>query len=218
MATVIEPRREDDTEQALIQLDRDFATIYGPNMSAWSKGVRGELLETQRARRTADREAHPLHPRKASAGRRRRHLKQLPYRVHAVAPGAVTVLITSFWSDATGHTHRVLLAQCLDADGQRIRLPRGGSQRLAALLQGAFPGADWDRPQSWRADTNQLVDRRTLADAELRARTQRLAVRAAGLEAQLAFERERNFELRTAANYRATAAAGYIDRTGLEGP
>lgn len=212
MATVTEPRSHaDEVEQALIQLDRDFAAIYGPNMNAWSRGVRGELLEMQRARRTADREAHPLHPRKASAGRRRRHLKQLPYRVHAVAPGAVTVLITSCWSDATGHTHRVLLAQCLDADGQRIRLPRGGSQRLAALLQGAFPGADWDRPQSWRADTNQLVDRRTVVDAGLREQAQRLAVRAAGLEAQLAFERERNHELRTARHYADSRRSGYVD-------
>lgn len=160
MATALEPRpHADQVEQALVQLDRDFAAVYGPDMGTWSRGVRGELLEMQRARRTADRETQPLHPRKASAGRRRRHLKQLPYRIHEVAPGAVTVLITSYWSDATGEAHRALLAQCMDGDGRRVRLPRGGSNRLASLLQGAFPAADWDRPQSWRADTNRLVDR-----------------------------------------------------------
>lgn len=158
MATVIETRpRGDEVEETLIALDRSFAAVYGPDMSTWSSGVRGEFLELQKARRTADREAHPLHPRKASAGRRRRHAKQLAWRIHEVAPGAVTVLITSYWSDATGVAHRVLIAQCLDADGQRVSLPRGGSNRLASLLQGAFPDADWDTTQTWRADTNQLT-------------------------------------------------------------
>lgn len=158
MATVIESRPlADEVEQALIQLDAEFATVYGPDMGAWSRGVRGELLEMQRARRTADRETHPLNPRRASAGRRRRHLKQLTWRIHGIAPGAVTVFITSYWSDATGEAHRMLLAQCLNADGRRISLPRGGSQQLASLLQGVFPTADWDRPQTWRADTNQLT-------------------------------------------------------------
>lgn len=157
MATAVAQRqRADEVEQVLVQLDRDFAAVYGPDMGTWSRGVRGELLEMQRARRTADREAHPLHPRRAAAARRRRHLKQLPYRIHKVAPGAVTVFITSYWSDATGEAHRALLAQCLDAEGQRVRLPRGGSNRLASLLQGAFPGADWDRPQTWHASDNAL--------------------------------------------------------------
>ena len=158
MATALEPRsRADEVEDALIRLDRDFAAVYGPDMGAWSRGVRGEFLETQRARRTADREAHPLHPRKASAGRRRRHVKQLPFRIDAIAPGAVTVLVTSYWSDATGEAHRVLLARCLNADGEQVNLPRGGSRRLTSLLQGAFPTADWDHTQTWRADTNELI-------------------------------------------------------------
>ncbi|WP_405883560.1 hypothetical protein OG747_36285 [Streptomyces sp. NBC_01384] len=158
MATVIEPRPlADEVEQALVQLDADFAAVYGPDMGAWSRGVRGELLEMQRARRTADREAHPLHPRKASAGRRRRHQRQLPWRIHTIAPAAVTVLLAPHWSDATGEVHRVFIAQCFDTDGNRLNLPRGGSARLAALMQGAFPAADWNRPQTWHADGNQLT-------------------------------------------------------------
>lgn len=157
MSTALEPRHADDVEQALIQLDADYSLIYGPDLTAWSKGVRGEFFELQRSRRTMDHEAHPLHPRKASASRRRRYAKQLPWRINAIAPGAVTVLLAPVWSDATGPSHRVYLAQCMDATGSRLKLPRGGSRQLAALMQGAFPGADWNRPQSWRADSNQLT-------------------------------------------------------------
>lgn len=157
MATVIEPRPADEVEEALIQLDRDFAAVYGPDMGHWARGVRGELLEMQRARRTADREAHPLHPRKASASRRRRHCKQLPWRVREVAPSAVTVLLTPVWTDAHGPMERVFVVTARNADGQHIKLPRGGSRRLASLMQGTFPAADWNQPNTWRADSNQLV-------------------------------------------------------------
>ena len=51
------------------------------------------------------------------------------------------------------------------------------------------------------------------ADAEVQAAIAQLATR----EAELAFERERSIELRTARNYADSDAAGYIDRTGLEG-
>lgn len=44
----------------------------------------------------------------------------------------------------------------------------------------------------------------------------RLTKRVAELKQQLAAAKELNFELRTAADFRATEAAGYIDRTGLE--
>lgn len=44
----------------------------------------------------------------------------------------------------------------------------------------------------------------------------RLTRRVAELEELLAAEMERNEELRTAADFRATEAAGHIDRTGLE--
>lgn len=157
MATALELRHADDVEQALVRLDADFATIYGPDLASWSKGVRGEYLETLRSHRTADREAHPIHPRKASAGRRRRHQRQLPWRITQIAPGAVTVLLAPVWTDATGESHRTFLAQCFDTSGSKIRLPRGGSSRLADLMQGAFPGADWNRAQTWRADSNQVT-------------------------------------------------------------
>jgi hypothetical protein len=55
-------------------------------------------------------------------------------------------------------------------------------------------------------------------DAEVQTAIDRLTAREAELTAELAFEREQRFELRTAASFRATEAAGYIDRTGLEGP
>jgi hypothetical protein len=55
-------------------------------------------------------------------------------------------------------------------------------------------------------------------DAEIRAAIDRLTARATELAHQLAAEQERNFELTTARDFADTAAAGYIDRTGLEGP
>jgi hypothetical protein len=55
-------------------------------------------------------------------------------------------------------------------------------------------------------------------DAEIQAAIDQLTAREAELAAEVAFEREQGFELRTAASFRASEAAGYIDRTGLEGP
>lgn len=162
MATVLEFRPPaDEVEQSLIRLDADFATIYGPVMGHWSRGVRGEFLETQRSRRTADLEVHPLHPRRASASRRRRHAKQLPYRIRQIAPGAVTILITPLWTDTTGTAARHVVARALSADGKVIKFQAGGSRQIATLLQGAHPAANWDHPQTWRADTNTLTDRVT---------------------------------------------------------
>lgn len=157
MGTAVAPRlRADDVEATLIQLDRDFATIYGPNMGHWSSGVRGEFIEMQRTRRTADREMHPLHPRRASAGRRRRHARQLAWRIHQVAPDAATVLLNPYWSDSHGPAERVYVVTARDANGNRIKLPRGGSRRIASLMQGAFPAANWDTVQTWNAERNLL--------------------------------------------------------------
>lgn len=166
MATAIDPRPlADEVEQTLVRLDSDFAAIYGPDMGHWSRGVRGEFLETQRSRRNLDREVHPLHPRRASASRRRRHVKQLSYRIHQIAPGAVTILITPLWTDTTGASTRHVVARALTADGQVIKFQAGGSRQIATLLQGAHPAANWDHPQTWRADTNTLTDRVTKAVA-----------------------------------------------------
>lgn len=165
MATVAERPVADDVEAVLIELDRDFAAVYGPDMGSWSRGVRGELLEMQRARRTADRETHPVRPRRASASRRRRHSKQLAYRIGRIAPGAVTVLVTPLWTDSTGSGVRHVVARALTAEGRVLKFQAGGSRQITALLQGAYPGANWDHPQTWRADSNTLTDRTTRREA-----------------------------------------------------
>jgi hypothetical protein len=99
----------------------------------------------------------PVRPRKASASRRRRHQTQLPFKLNRYAPGAVTILLTPVWTDALGPSERVFLATARNAGGDAIKLPAGGSRDIAALVQGAFPAADWNRPQTWRADTNQVT-------------------------------------------------------------
>ena len=108
---------------------------------------------------TATLESLPVHPRRSSASRRRRHHTQLPYRLHQVAPGAVTILVTPIWTDGSGTGVRHYLARALDQDGRILKFPAGGSQRIASLLQGAHPGANWDHPQTWTASTNTLTDR-----------------------------------------------------------
>lgn len=159
MATALEARRADDVEQALKDVDVAFLALYGPDMATWSRGVRGEYLETLKGRRTGDREARPLYPRKSSAGRRRRHAQQLGWRISQVAPGAATILVTPIWMDGSGSSVRHYLARALDADGQIIKFVAGGSQRIASLLQAVYPGANWDHPLTWNADTNTLTDR-----------------------------------------------------------
>lgn len=97
------------------------------------------------------------HQRRASASRRRRHRTQLVWRIRQIAPGAATVLLTPIWTDATEPTHRTYIATARTADGTAIRLPRGGSRQLAALVQGVWPAADWNRAQTWHADSNQIT-------------------------------------------------------------
>jgi hypothetical protein len=53
-------------------------------------------------------------------------------------------------------------------------------------------------------------------DAEVQAAIDQLTAREAELAAEIAFQREQRFELRTAASFRESREAGYIDRTGLE--
>jgi hypothetical protein len=55
-------------------------------------------------------------------------------------------------------------------------------------------------------------------DAEVQAAITRLTAREAELTAELALQREWHFELTAARDFADTKAAGYIDRTGLEGP
>lgn len=99
----------------------------------------------------------PVRPRKASASRRRRHQNRLSFRLHQWAPGAVSILLAPVWTDTEGPQERVFIARALGADGKPVTIPPGGSRRIAALLQDAFPAADYDQPQTWRADSNQLT-------------------------------------------------------------
>lgn len=98
----------------------------------------------------------PTRPCKASAGRRRRHLKQLGYRIHQIVPAAHTVLLTPVWTDAHGDPEVVFVALVRDAAGRQLKLRSGDSRQLAALVQGAHPTANWACPQTWRADTQSL--------------------------------------------------------------
>jgi len=164
---------------------------------------------------TATAELLPVHPRRASAARRRRHRQQLPYRIHQIAPGAATILVTPIWTDGHSDGVRHYLARALDGHGRILKFPAGGSQRIAGLPQGAHPAADWNRPQTWHAATNTLTTRRPTSNAEMRATIQRMAEQAASLEAQLAFERERRFELVVGRDFADSLASGYVDREGL---
>lgn len=153
----------------------------------------------------------PVRPRRSSASRRRRHHTQLPYRLHQVAPGAVTILVTPIWTDTRGTSERTFLARALDGQGRIVKFPAGGSRRIASLLQGTYPCADWNRPQTWTADTNRLTERRPMSNAEMRAAIQRMQERAGELEIELVFQRERNFELITARDFADSVAAGYVE-------
>lgn len=104
-------------------------------------------------------EVLPLRPRKASAARRRRHQARLHHRLQQIVPGAATILITPLWTDGTGQNERHYLARALTPDGQVIKFRAGGSRQITALLQGAFPAANWDHPQTWTAATRTLTDR-----------------------------------------------------------
>jgi hypothetical protein len=99
----------------------------------------------------------PTRPCKSSAGRRRRHLKQLAYRIHQIVPTAHTVLLTPVSTTVHGDPDVVFMALVRDESGRALKLPSGGSRQLAALVQGAHPMADWSRSQTWRADTTTLI-------------------------------------------------------------
>ncbi|WP_428956140.1 hypothetical protein [Streptomyces sp. cg35] len=100
----------------------------------------------------------PVRPRKSSAARRRRNVNRLAASIHAIVPGAVTVLLTPVWTDAAGPMDRIYVVTARDVSSkQHLRIPHGGSRQLAALIQGAFPTADWNRPQTWHLDTNSLT-------------------------------------------------------------
>ena len=140
-----------------LTLDREYLTVYGGYVESWVSDTRSEYraLSDAASKRRMYRDHLPQHPRRASAGSRRHHRKYLPWRIGLLAPGAATILLTPTWTD-TGDTDGIsFMALVRDSRGLPMKLPAGGSQRLAALLQGAF-GADWSKCQTWRADTNLL--------------------------------------------------------------
>lgn len=104
-------------------------------------------------------ESLPVRPRKASASRRRRHQTQLAHRINQIAPGAVTVLVTPLWTDPTGVAERHFVARALTDDGRFLKFEAGGSRQITSLLQGAYPQANWDHPQTYTTATNTLTDR-----------------------------------------------------------
>jgi hypothetical protein len=145
----------DVVEADLIDIDRDYVGRFGANLETWPRGVRGEYFNVLSSHCRASIETRPTHPRKASARRRRRNSHRLPYLIHQIAPGAATVLLTSLrLDDSPGEATFQALAK--DTAGETVRLPEGGSHRIAELLQGAFPAADWTRAQTWHAASNTL--------------------------------------------------------------
>lgn len=156
--TALTPEDRTAIEGDLIALDREYLTLYGPHETTWPEGARRlymDSLDKARSHRTVMRETIPEHPRRSSAGRRRRHHSQLVYKVRLLIPGAAIVLITPVWTDTQGPTDITFMALVRDRSGRALKLPRGASQRLAEMLQGAFT-ANWSECQIWRADTNTL--------------------------------------------------------------
>jgi hypothetical protein len=98
----------------------------------------------------------PVHPRKASASRRRRYLKQLPFHLHQIVPGAATVLVTSVtWEDGD-RAELVYHLVVRDFFGTQMPVLRDDTLDIVALLQKAFPSANWARPQTWHWRGNRL--------------------------------------------------------------
>ncbi|MFD9630144.1 hypothetical protein [Streptomyces violascens] len=149
----------DQLERLLVDLDGEYQALYGPDTFAWPRDVRhlysSTSVQVQEHARVL-REHRPERPRYPSKARMHRHHRQLTYRVRQLAPGAMSVVLTPTWTGATiNDLHLTFMALVRNADGLPLKLPRGGSQRLAELLQGAFK-ADWTRCQVWHADTNRL--------------------------------------------------------------
>lgn len=148
----------EDLEGVLVALDGEYQKLYGPDIFTWpqdaSRLYRSTSVRVREHSRVL-REHRPERPHYPSKSRMHRHHRQLTYRVRQLAPGAVSVVLTPIWTGTTDDLHIVFTALVRDAAGLQVKLPRGGSQRLAELLQGAFK-ADWRRCQVWHADGNRL--------------------------------------------------------------
>jgi hypothetical protein len=98
----------------------------------------------------------PVHPHKASAGKRRQRRTRLAFDLHRIVPGAVSILVTPVQQGDAGALEQVFMTVIYGPDGARIKPPAESTPRIVALLQAAFP-ADWSVCQSWRADTGRLT-------------------------------------------------------------
>lgn len=162
MATPQMLRPEDRTVSAMVIVDELAHLTFGSDESRWTEDQRnGYVTAVQEARAHPEDwlrpEARPVRPRAASAGRRRRYVKQLRWEIGKVASGAQTVMLTPItWADEEP-TRWIYRALVRDADGQALTLAQGGTERLTTLLQAAYPRADWGRPQTWHADSNRLT-------------------------------------------------------------
>lgn len=151
-------RETDELESLLVALDSEYQRLYGPDTFAWPHDalhLYSSTSEQVREHARVLREHRPERPRYPSKARMHRHHRQLAYRVRQLAPGAMSIVLTPTWTGSTGELNVTFMALVRDADGLQLKLPRGGSQRLAELLQGAFK-ADWTRCQVWHADDNRL--------------------------------------------------------------
>jgi hypothetical protein len=153
------PQESEDLEAVLVELDGEYQKLYGPDTTAWPRDVfrlYSSTSEQVQEHSQLVREHRPERPRYSSKARMHRHQRQLSYRVHQLVPGAASVVLTPTWTGASiDDLHVVFMALVRDVNGIQPKLPRGGSQRLAELLQGAFK-ADWRRCQVWHADGNRL--------------------------------------------------------------
>lgn len=167
-----------DAEQAEVAIaDRILHALYGRDERKWTTSQVDAYLKAIAKAHTHRRrpmpETFPVRAHRSSAASRRRHAKQLAWRVRQIAPGAEVVRLTPVWCDAVGGPHVVYLVLALDASRQSIRLPRAtdtelsGHTRIAALIRTAHPDGQWDRTQTWHAPTNQLSVYEPVVPAEL---------------------------------------------------
>ncbi|WP_405769176.1 hypothetical protein OG539_32555 [Actinacidiphila glaucinigra] len=109
----------------------------------------------------------PARPRKTSASRRRRRITQLPYRLHQVVPGAAKILVTSVLMAIDDDSHVVYHLVVRDSTGRQIRVVADQREDIVALLQAAWPQADWSRAQTWTWRGNDLKAWRPATPADL---------------------------------------------------
>lgn len=115
---------------------------------------------------TATGEWSTARPRKASAGTRRHRIKYLTWQLRQHYPNAHQVFVTPItWADDSDRPDVLYTVSAYDSNGRRIVGRPAANARVVALLQGAFPAADWWQPQTWHAATNRLSPAQATATA-----------------------------------------------------